>query len=92
MQDITAEQSGRKLGHDQPPGRPAEIYIRAQLELFEIRSRQMASKVNAGLISMADASDMLFSAAVWSGLLDNIGADAVQAIMSRSFLSSKTTH
>ncbi|HZL61193.1 MAG TPA: hypothetical protein VFC32_02710 [Pseudolabrys sp.] len=46
-----------------------EIYIAAQLEIFEIRSREMAAQVNAGLITMADAADLLHSAAVWSGLL-----------------------
>ena len=76
MQDIANDQIDYKREH----------YIAAQLEIFEIRSRKMAGKVNAGLISMADGADMLYSAAVWSGLADNAGDDLVQQIMARSFM------
>jgi hypothetical protein len=67
-----------------PP--PAEIYISAQLELFEIRCLEMANKVRAGLMPLHEGVDFLYSAAIWSDLVDNVGDDLVQNIMARAFL------
>jgi hypothetical protein len=65
---------------------PAEIYISAQLELFEIRCLEMANKVRAGLMPLHEGVDFLYSAAIWSDLVDNVGDDLVQNIMARAFL------
>lgn len=64
----------------------AEQYIAAQMELFQIKARIMAERVAAGLISKVDGVDMLFSAADYSGLLESVGEDRVQAEMARAFL------
>ena len=86
MEHIAAPQGGRKLDDR------AAVYIQAQLELFEIRCREMAQQVNAGLIAMVDAADMLHSAAIWSCLIDRIGPDAVQQTMANAFLFSDKSH
>jgi hypothetical protein len=67
---------------------PAGIYISAQLELFEIRCLEMANKVKAGILPLHVAVDFMYSAAVWSDLVDNVGDDVCQNIMGRAFLFS----
>jgi hypothetical protein len=52
-----------------------------RLDLFGTRCRELAERVNSGSISFIDAVDMAYSAAVWSGLADDAGDDAVQKVM-----------
>ena len=68
-----------------------------QIELFAIRASELADRVAAGQISFIDAVDMAYSAAVWSGLIDSIGDDAVQKVMQAAFaninrVTNVTTH
>lgn len=58
---------------------------RPVIELFELRARQLADRVSAGHIGFIDAVDMAYSAAQWSGLVDSVGADAVQKILADCF-------
>jgi len=58
----------------------------AQLELFAIRSTQVADRVAANQIAFLDGVDLLFDAAVSSGLVDAAGADLVQAVMAAAFM------
>jgi hypothetical protein len=58
-----------------------------QLELLAIRSGELGDRVAAGKIGFLDAVDMAYSAAVWSGLVDNAGDDAVQAVLAAAFVS-----
>jgi hypothetical protein len=57
----------------------------AQLELFAIRCSELADRVSAGKIKFIDAVDMAHSAAIWSGLVDGAGDDAVQVVMAAAF-------
>jgi hypothetical protein len=61
---------------------------RAQLELLAIRSSELSDRVAAGEIGFLDAIDMAYSAAIWSGLIDNAGDDVVQTVMAAAFAKS----
>jgi hypothetical protein len=56
-----------------------------QLELFAIRCSELADRVVAGNLAFIDAVDMGYSAAIWSGLVDGVGDDAVQKVMFAAF-------
>jgi hypothetical protein len=56
-----------------------------QLVLFQYRCQEVAEKVNAGVMPFVDGVDLLYSAAVWSGLSESVGDDAVQKIMHDTF-------
>jgi hypothetical protein len=58
---------------------------RAQLELLAIRTSELAERVMLGQIGFLDAVDMSYSAAVWSGLIENAGDDLVQKVLAASF-------
>lgn len=68
------------------PGNNADDLIRQRLELFAVRCRQMAGRVNAGAVHFVWAIDVLYEASIWSGLSDDVGDDAVQQIMARAFM------
>jgi hypothetical protein len=53
---------------------------------FEDRCFDMAARVDAGNVLIVDAVDVLWDSAVASGLVDQIGDDAVQQIMSNAFM------
>jgi hypothetical protein len=57
----------------------------AQLQLFAIRCADMVERIAAREITFLDGVDMLYSAAVWSGLIDNVGDDAVQLVLFAAF-------
>jgi hypothetical protein len=57
----------------------------AQLQLFAIRCSDMVDRIAAGEIGFIDGIDMLYSAAIWSGLVDNVGDDEVQLVMAAAF-------
>jgi hypothetical protein len=57
----------------------------AQLELFAIRCTEMVERIAAREIGFIDGIDMLYSAALWSGLIDNVGDDAVQLVLFAAF-------
>jgi hypothetical protein len=54
-------------------------------ELFAIRASELADRVHDGRMSFIDAVDMAYSAAIWSGLADDIGDDAVQKVLAAAF-------
>jgi hypothetical protein len=56
-----------------------------QIKLFAIRCSELADRVAAGQMSFIDAIDTAYSAAIWSGLIDAIGDDAVQKVMQAAF-------
>jgi hypothetical protein len=60
-------------------------FLERQLWLFEQRCSEIVERVDAGLIGFIEGVDMAYSAAVWSGLTDNVGDDAVQMVMARAF-------
>jgi hypothetical protein len=59
------------------------------LELFGVRCHELAQRVNAGTIGFIDAVDMGYSAAIWSGLGDEVGDDAVQKVMAEAFMGAR---
>jgi hypothetical protein len=75
------------LDLNSPPAVPN--FTGRQIELFAIRASELADRVCAGDIGFINGVDMLYSAAVWSGLIDKIGDDAVQAIMSAAFATAR---
>ena len=60
-----------------------------QLDLFETRCRQLADKVDNGIIHFIDAVDTAYSAAEWSGMVELHGDDAVQKIMASAFMRAR---
>jgi hypothetical protein len=54
-------------------------------KFFEARCQELALRHQAGEIKFIDAIDMAYQAAVWSGLVDDIGDDTVQRVMADSF-------
>jgi hypothetical protein len=73
---------------------PASItaqFLNRQLRLFEERCKEIVERVDAGTIAFIDGVDMLHSAALWSGLSDNVGDDLVQAVMARAFMGARRT-
>ena len=69
--------------------RPADRYAQRQLELLAIRSSEYADRVAAGKIGFIDAVDCCYSAACWSGLVDEVGDDAVQLVLAAAFVGER---
>ena len=60
-----------------------------RLEILARRSLELADRVASGEIKFLDAVDVAYEAAVWSGLVEAVGDDIVQAIRCRSSQRSK---
>ena len=56
-----------------------------RIDLFAIRCRDLRDRVVCGNIQFYEAVDMAYSAAVWSGLADDLGDDTVQHVMALAF-------
>jgi hypothetical protein len=63
----------------------AVAFTDKQLTLFAARCLELADRVAVGQIKFIDAVDMAYSAAIWSGLVDHVGDDAVQRVMALCF-------
>jgi len=59
---------------------------RQRLDLFGTRCRELVERINVGSISFIDGVDLAYSAAIWSGLVDDVTDDAVQAVMAQAFM------
>lgn len=70
------------------PDVPREDHAR-QLGLFAVRCDEIAGRVAAGELPFIEAVDLLYSAAVWSGLCENVGDDQVQEIMADAFMRTR---
>lgn len=68
-----------------PNARPPDNYGQRQLELLAIRSSEYADRVAAGKLGFLDAVDACYSAACWSGLVDEVGDDRVQLVLAAAF-------
>src|SRR5262245_823241 len=55
------------------------------LELFAIRADEIAGRVRRRQLPFIDGVDMVYSAAIWSGLADHYGDDAVQQVLAAAF-------
>jgi hypothetical protein len=60
-----------------------------QLEIFALRSLELADRAAAGEIAFLDAVDIAYDAAVWSGLTTTVGDGIVQATMAAAFANAK---
>jgi hypothetical protein len=67
----------------------ARDFTTCQIELFAIRSAELAERVYAGRMLFLDGVDLLFDAAIWSGLVDEIGVDDVQRLMAAAFATAR---
>jgi hypothetical protein len=64
---------------------PADFTVR-QLNLLAVKSRELADRVAAEQLAFVDAVDMAYSAALWSGVVDSAGDDAVQKVLAAAFM------
>jgi hypothetical protein len=71
------------------PGNSANDLTRQRLNLFAVRCRQMVDRVNVGAVAFIEAVDLCSEAATWSGLMDDVGVDQVQAVMSTAFAEAR---
>jgi hypothetical protein len=60
-----------------------------QLEIFALRSLELADQVANGRIGFLDAVDAAYSAAEWAGLLEDLGDDIVQFTLSAAFANAR---
>jgi hypothetical protein len=60
-----------------------------QLEIFALRSLELADRVAAGELPFIDAVDMAYAAACWAGLVETIGDDIVQATLAAAFANAR---
>jgi hypothetical protein len=51
--------------------------------------RELADRVHYGELPFIEAVDLAYSAAIWSGLVDNVGDDAVQKILAAAFTGAR---
>jgi hypothetical protein len=56
-----------------------------QLEILALRSLELADRAAAGEIVFLDSVDIAYDAAVWSGLIETVGDDIVQATLAAAF-------
>jgi hypothetical protein len=68
---------------------PSPDFTKCQLELFAVRTSELADRVTANQITFIDAIDMAYSAAQWSGLIDSVGDDAVQKVLAAAFANAR---
>jgi hypothetical protein len=56
-----------------------------QLMILAVRAHELAARVRYGDFALIDAVDVVYDAAVRAGLVDNIGAFVVQAVVAKAF-------
>jgi hypothetical protein len=61
----------------------------AQLELFALRCLDLADRVANHQLPFLDAVDLAYDAALWAGLVDEVGDDIVQATMAAAFANAR---
>jgi hypothetical protein len=64
-------------------------YQTRQLELLALRAGQLADRVAAGEMQFLDAVDLAYSAAVFVGLVDDVGDDVVQSVLAAAFATAR---
>lgn len=58
------------------------------LDLFYDRALSMADRILAGEVDFIDGIDACYSAALWAGLVDRHGDDAVQRVLALAFIAT----
>jgi hypothetical protein len=77
------------VGGFKSPPRAGQQQNARQLDLLTARCRQLAEKVDNGIIGFTDAVDTAYSAAEWSGMVELHGDDVVQEVMARAFMARR---
>jgi hypothetical protein len=62
---------------------------RRQFEIFALRSLELADQVADGHLLFLDAVDVAYEAALWSGLVEAVGDDIVQATLAAAFANAR---
>jgi hypothetical protein len=60
-----------------------------QLEILALRSLELADQVADGHLHFLDAVDLAYEAALWSGLVEAVGDDIVQATLAAAFANAR---
>jgi len=60
-----------------------------RLEILALRSLELADRVAEGSIKFFDAVDLAYEAAIWSGLVQSVGDDIVQATLAAAFANAQ---
>jgi hypothetical protein len=63
-------------------------FIARQMDLFAVRCSEMVERIAAREVRFIDGVDILYDAAIWSGLADSAGDDAVQRVLAAAFISA----
>jgi hypothetical protein len=61
----------------------------AQLELFARRCLDLADQAASYRLAFLNAVDLAYDAALWAGLVDDLGDDIVQATMAAAFANAR---
>ena len=62
------------------------------LDLLFERCSVLADRVARGELNFLDAVDTGWEAAIWSGLVDRVGADLVQSVLAAAFVGVRQDH
>jgi len=85
--DSAERSSGHAIPRTEGMVGPAfEQFTRQQLILFGRRCQTLADRVGCKQLNFLDAVDLAYDAATWSGLVDAVGNDVVQATMANAFM------
>ena len=60
-----------------------------QLEILALRALELADRVAFGQLKFIDAVDLAYDAAFWSGLVNAVGDDIVQATLAAAFANAR---
>ena len=63
--------------------------VTQQLEILALRTMELADQVAAGQLKFIDAVDTAYEAAFWSGLVNLVGDDVVQATLAAAFANAR---
>ena len=63
--------------------------VTKQLEILAIRTMELADQTAAGRLHFLDAVDTAYEAALWSGLVEAVGDDVVQAVLAAAFANAR---
>lgn len=77
------------MTHDDGGWSRDHTFAARQLKLFAIRCLELADRVAENQIAFLDAIDLLYDAAMSSGLVDAVGDDIVQACMAAAFANAR---
>jgi hypothetical protein len=66
-----------------------ELFKTRRLEILALRCLELGDQVAAGQMKFLDAVDLAYEAALWSGLVQSVGDDIVQATLAAAFANAR---